>query len=56
MVFLHLLPLLLLLFAPSVLLYTIPFWVFMGLGFLAQADAYLLKPVFDMLEKPKEEA
>lgn len=56
MVFLHLLPLLLLLFAPDVLLYMLPFWIFIGLGFLAQADAYLLKPVFEMLEKQKEES
>lgn len=55
MVFLHLLPLILLLFFPSVLIYSLPFWIFIGLGFFAQADAFLLKPVFEMLEKPKEE-
>ena len=56
MICIHLLPLFLFLFSPSVLLYTFPFWIFIGLGFFAQADAYLLKPVFEMLEAPKEEA
>lgn len=51
MVFLHLLPLLLFLVSPNVMVYTLPFWIFIGLGFLAQADAYLLKPVFDRLEQ-----
>lgn len=55
MVFLHLLPLLLALFLPNTLVYTLPFWMFFGLGFFAQADAFLLRPVFEMLERPKEE-
>lgn len=54
MVLLHLLPLFLLLFAPNVLLYTLIFWIFIGFGFVAQADSYLLKPVFDKLEQPAE--
>lgn len=55
MVFLHVLPLLLALFLPNVLVFTLPFWLFFGLGFFAQADAFLLRPVFEMLERPKEE-
>lgn len=55
MVFLHLLPLLLALFLPNMLVFTLPFWLFFGLGFFAQADAFLLRPVFEMLERPKEE-
>lgn len=56
MVFLHILPLLLALFLPNMLVFTLPFWLFFGLGFIAQADAFLLRPVFEMLERPKEEA
>lgn len=55
MVFLHLLPLLLMLFLPNMLVFTLPFWLFFGLGFFAQADAFLLRPIFEMLERPKEE-
>lgn len=55
MVFLHLLPLILVLFFPNMLVYTLPFWIFIGLGFLAQADAYLLRPVFEMLERSRDE-
>ena len=55
MVFLHLLPLLLAVLLPNMLVYSLPFWLFIGLGFIAQADAYTLKPVFEMLERPKEE-
>lgn len=52
MVLLHLLPLLLALFLPNMLVFTLPFWLFFGLGFFAQADAFLLRPVFEMLERP----
>lgn len=55
MVFLHLIPLLLALFLPNMLVFTLPFWMFFGLGFFAQADAFLLRPVFEMLERPREE-
>lgn len=55
MVFLHILPLLLALFLPNMLVFTLPFWLFFGLGFIAQADAFLLRPIFEMLERPKEE-
>ena len=55
MVFLHVLPLLLALFLPNMLVFTLPFWLFFGLGFFAQADAFLLRPVFEMLERPREE-
>ena len=54
MVFIHLLPLLMALFLPNMLVFTLPFWLFIGLGFFAQADAFLLRPVFEMLERPKE--
>lgn len=55
MVLLHILPLLLALFLPNMLVYTLPFWLFIGLGFLAQTDAFLLRPIFEMLERPKDE-
>lgn len=56
MFFLHLFPLFLLLFAPQTLVYTLPFWIFVGFGALAQADAFLLRPVFQLLEKSKEDS
>lgn len=55
MVFLHILPLLLALFLPNMLVFTLPFWMFFGLGFFAQSDAFLLRPVFEMLERPQPE-
>lgn len=56
MFFLHLSPLLLLIFAPQMFVYTLPFWIFIGPGILAQADAFLLRPIFHALEKPAEES
>lgn len=54
MVFLHLLPFFLLLFATNVFLYTLIFWIFIGFGAIAQADSFLLRPIFDKLEQPQE--
>lgn len=51
MVFLHILPLILAFFFPTVLVYTMPFWVFLGFGFISQVDSSLLLPVFAELEK-----
>ena len=51
MVFLHVLPLLLAYFFPTILVYTMPFWVFMGFGFCSHVDSALLVPVFAELEK-----
>lgn len=50
MVFVHILPILLATFFPDVMVYTMPFWVFMGFGFSAQVDAMLLNKVFEKLE------
>lgn len=53
MVLLHIVPVLLFLFAPTTFLYTLLFWILMGFGFETQVDAMLLKPVFEELEKQK---
>lgn len=50
MVALHLLPLMLFFLLPYAFLYTLLFWLIMGVAVLVMADAYLLKPIHAKLE------
>lgn len=50
MVLVHGAPAIFLFFFPDVLVYTMPFWVFMGFGFSSQVDSMLLRKVFQELE------
>ena len=47
----HAAPLILALFLPDVLIYTLPFWVFLGCGVISYADSSVMKPIFDKLEE-----
>lgn len=51
MTFLNLSPLLCAFFFPSVMVYTLMFWVFASCSFFAYIEAVILKPVFDKLEE-----
>lgn len=51
MVFLHLLPILMLYINPEFLVQTLVLWIFLAPGLMAQFDAYILRPVFEGLEK-----
>ena len=51
MVLVHLLPLLALYFQPDFVLRTLIFWPLLAPGLIAQADSWLLLPVFEKLEK-----
>ena len=50
-VLLHLSPLLMLIFRPEFMLQTLVVWFFLAPGLIAQMDSYILKPVFEKLEK-----
>lgn len=50
MVALHICPFILMRYFPTIFLYTMPFWMFMGFAFLSQLDSTLLRPVFKELE------
>ncbi len=52
----HLSPLLMFYFRAEFMLQTLVVWIFLAPGLIAQADAYILKPVFEQLEKDREEA
>ena len=57
MVLVHLSPLLMFLFRTEFMLRTLVVWIFLAPGLIAQADAFILLPVFDKLEnqeKPEE--
>ena len=55
MVLVHLSPLLALYFQPDLVLRTLILWPFLAPGLIAQADAYILLPVFEKLEKERAE-
>lgn len=52
MVLAHLSPLLMFIFRGEFMLQTLVVWIFLAPGLIAQADAYILLPVFEKLEKP----
>jgi len=60
MVLIHLSPVLLFVFRPEFMIQTLVVWFFLAPGLMAQADSYILLPVFEKLEKagkePEEEA
>ena len=56
MVFLQMLPLLMATYMPYVLLSTLLLWLLFCPGFTAQANAFLLRPVFERLERDAAEA
>ena len=56
MVLIQMLPLLMATYMPYVLLNTLLFWILFCPGFSAQANVFLLRPVFDVLEKDAGEA
>lgn len=51
MILIQMLPLLMASYMPYVLLQTLLFWILFCPGFSAQANAFLLRPVFDRLER-----
>lgn len=59
MIFIQMLPLLMASYMPYVLIQTLLFWILFAPGFSAQANALLLRPIFDKLEEnsavPSEE-
>ena len=56
MLFIRLLPLLTFWFMPVTFIQTLLLWILFAPGFSAQADAFLLRPVFEKLEAKPEEA
>ena len=56
MVLIQMLPLLMATYMPYVLLSTLLFWLLFCPGFSAQANVFLLRPVFDALEKDAAKA
>ena len=50
MVLILMLPLLMFTFLPFVLIYTLLFWILLFPGFSMQANAYLIRPIFEKLE------
>lgn len=52
----HLSPLLMFLLRPEFMLQTLVVWFFLAPGLIAQADSYILKPVFEGLEAPAEDS
>lgn len=55
MLFIRLLPLLTFLLRPVIFIQTLLVWIFLFPGFAAQADAYLIRPIFEKLEAPPAE-
>lgn len=55
MVLIHLSPVIMLVFRPQFLLETLVVWFFLAPGIIAQADSYILMPVFEKLEKAGKE-
>ena len=55
MVLVHLSPLLALYFRPDLVLRTLILWPILAPGLIAQADSYILLPVFEKLEKERAE-
>lgn len=53
-VFVHLLPLLMFFLRPDFMLQTLVAWFFLAPGLIAQADSYILMPVFKKLEKKED--
>ena len=53
-VFVHLLPLLMFFLRPEFMLQTLVVWLFLAPGLIAQADSYILMPVFKKLEKKED--
>ena len=56
LVLVHLSPLLMFYFRAEFMLQTLVVWIFLAPGLIAQADSYILKPIFEQLEKNKEDA
>lgn len=56
MLLVHLAPLLMFIFRTEFMLRTLVVWIFLAPGLIAQADSYILLPVFEKLEKQKDEA
>ena len=56
MLLVHLSPILMFYFRAEFMLRTLVVWIFLAPGLIAQADSYILMPVFDRLEKEKEAA
>lgn len=54
-VLVHLSPLLMFIFRTEFMLQTLVLWIFLAPGLIAQADSYILMPVFQKLEKKDEE-
>lgn len=55
MVLIHLSPVLLFIFRPEFMVQTLVVWFFLAPGLIAQADSYILMPVFEKLEKTGKE-
>ena len=55
MVLIQMLPLLMFTLMPFVLIYTLLFWILLFPGFSMQANAYLIRPIFEKLEEQEEE-